>query len=171
MASHPINRPQEVRSNDHLQNARRDYGRGRTCNRRRRRRNRERRGSARHDEHNQRRRHAECHRTEHVELDTDADAGSEINEIGQPPVPEHGLERKLWIERKLGFGLELHRPAGRWRQRAVIAGRPRRSARRSVGGVRATPPTLKIGATAAEHAVLDGTQRPSIRSDSCNRGA
>jgi hypothetical protein len=100
---HPINRPQEVRSNDHLQNARRDHGRGRNCNRRRGRRDRQRIGRARHDEHDQCDRHSECRRTEHVELDNyaDADAKPEIDEIGWASVSEYGLERKLELRLEL----------------------------------------------------------------------
>ena len=123
MAAQPVNRPQEVRSNDHLQNARRDHGRGRTRIRRRRRRHRQRLGCAIHDEHDEHSGDAGHDSTEHVGLDRrfdDTHARPEGDQIRRQPVSEHGL-RIEWLQLRI----ELRRaPAGS--QRAMIAGRLRR---------------------------------------------
>jgi hypothetical protein len=134
MAAHPLNQPQEVRSNDHLQNARRDHGCRRACNGRRGRRHRERiRSSLHYDEHDRRGAcHAGRHDAEHVEhvrLLDHPDTGPETGDAERQTLPEHGLGLEWWLQ----LGLQLRGPA-RGNNRAVIqAGETGQDP--SVGGV------------------------------------
>lgn len=80
MVDTPPNRPQEVRSNDHLQTARRDHGRGRVgdCRRGRRHRQCGRRDDSDNDAEHERGEHALDHDAlDHDALDDDTLAGPE----------------------------------------------------------------------------------------------
>ena len=87
---HP-NRPQEVRSDDHLKTARRDHGRGRARHRRCGRGHRER-GRRNDDTDNDASKHDE-HAKHAIQIDDtdDAEPDTEIGPAERETMPEHGL--------------------------------------------------------------------------------